>query len=469
MAPSAPRSSRPWVALGVAVVALVAALLVLRMFDEDADGPVDGPDAPTLEQPDGKSMKLEPNTPTRDRSATPIPGVAERDTALEKAREEAVEEPVLVYGKVVDGAGKALPDIDVTLYDDLGDYLDTTTSDDDGEFSFAWDEPLGAGWSVATDPDPMADPDQASSTVPAIHVHDAAVVPGDVPVRVELVVARAPRIEGIALDALSGEPIEMADVEVVVTAAGFVDEYQDGFTDEDGTFSMSIVDIPAQGLLVRVTDDEGRTSVQGPFDLRPGESKYLEFRIGDSLELTGTVHDASSGLPLEGVEVYLLPVHPTFDDGDAWDVTADDGSFSLEDVPSGADRLWLFTYAEENGPALVPVTDPRRPVDVRLGGYVTVKGVVTSTGEEGEPVPDAELRFVLRGPYTVLEDWEDTAYSDDDGEFELELESVPPEAAEVFVEAPGYVRARMHLSDIAPTGKGWREYTVAITLEPSGG
>lgn len=457
------RSSTPWIALAgvVVVLAAVAAFWLGGAGGDDAASTLPVVAEQTPESAGDLPPPVAP--PESDRLASRIETAPRGAPAPPPAID--TDEPVLVIGWVEDVRGERLPDIEVNLYDDVGDFLDSIDTDEDGAFAFAWDEPLTAGWSVTTEPDAFSDGFSPGATVPAVHVHDAPAIPGEPPVEVRLVLAPAPRIEGFVFDAETRQPIELADVEAVCTVAAWMDEFQDTFTEEDGTFVLPLVDIPAQGVVLKITDDEDRFAIFGPLDLTPGEVRYLEVPLAAAPILTGTVVSARDGSPVDGAEVTLLPVHAMLDSGEAWDVTFEDGSFEIDPVEAPADRILLYTYADGFGPAVTHVPNTREPVTVRLGPPVEVRGTLTEKGT-GQPVPDAVVRFVLAGPGGLVDDYEDTEMSDDDGTFALLLEMVPPEAAVLIVESDDHVRFRAELSDLVATGGQVIELQLQLQRRP---
>jgi hypothetical protein len=462
-----PRTLRPWVALLLGVGVVGALLTILSLLDESPELGGGGGQPITDRDVSSGATDLSPLEGTgRPDNPEPLEGEHQPPVAADLGYGS---EPglLLIVGRVEDGLGNPLADIEVNLFDDLGEYLDSELSELDGTFVLEWDEPLLAGWALGTEPDLGADPDDASSLGPAIYVHPVDTVPGDEPVECLLVVLPAPRIEGIVYAADSREPASWADIEMVSVHAGWIDEFQDTFTEEDGTFAMSLVDLPSTGLLIRVLDEEDRVAMVGPLDLSPGEVRWLEIPLHDPRTITGRLLDAHTGGALENGEVMVLPLHEAYDSGESWDLSFDDGGFTLEYVESPPEITWIYAEAEDHGPALVQVPRGRDEIDIRLSSIPLVVGRVT----EGDDVPveAAMVRFVLSGPGgRLLEDYEDVAFTDEDGRFELELEMVPADAAEVIVEGDDHVRFRRTLSELSAIRIGAAtELQVELTRLPS--
>jgi len=454
---------------GLLLLVLIGGL-IWALGDEDAGPDTPGPQASSGEQPadapDGQLPKplagALGNQPEQIEPTRLTPNGAAPD-----ADPDAEPSTLLVLGRVVDAAGEPLAEVEVNLYDALGDYTDSESSGKDGRFEFHSDEPLVGGWSLGTEPDLDSDQDDPRSLAPAHHIVSARWVPGNPPAQVELVIQRAPRIEGRVVDDATGQPVDFADVELVSTLAGAIDQFQDAFTEEDGSFAMSVVDLPFKQLVLRATDDsrdEDRVALVGPFDLKPGETRYVELRTSAGFDLTGVVRDLT-GSPVSGAEVFLLPLHPDLEITNDWDVTLDDGVFTLAGVQAGASQLMLYCAADDYAPVLVTPAEPRAPVDILLGGVVSIAGSVLDNST-GDPIDGADLTFVLRGPAGLLDDYEDYGFSEPDGSFDVPLELVPVTACDVFIEADGFATGRFDLSDMAPVNNGWLRYEVEFRLDP---
>jgi hypothetical protein len=374
------------------------------------------------------------------------------------------EDPPIVTGHVEDLQEKRLADVEINLFDDSGDFFDSEFTDEQGQFRFYSDEPLAAGWAVSTEPE-FGDPDDASLLAPTYYAHDYPALPGRPPVYVKLTMGRPPRIEGKVFDSESGEPIDMADVEVVSLAPAWEGEYQDEFTDERGYYGMNLVDVPPTDLMIRFADDDDRYEVVGPISLQPGEVRVIDVGLKDPDSLEGYVFNANDNTPLSGVEITVLPPHEEFESIDAWDVSDDDGEWTIEDTGTHADNLWLLLQDDDHGPVLTQVSDTSQRIRLGMGDPITVTGKLTDA-ETGESVTDGEVTFALKGPSGILYDSTDMDFIADDGTFSLMLELCPPNGAIVFVEADDYVKFRAPLSTLAKTELDLRSYEISIALTP---
>ena len=469
MAPPSRSSSSLPLVVGGALIIVLAGLAFFLLQDDEVD-PVETSPQVQAETERGRTMDVPEGRDLpegREETATalrPTPSVDVERLQEETDTPEAWEDPVLIVGWVEDTAQERLAEVEVSLHDDVGEYLDSQITNERGEFVFTGDEGLPAGWTLMTEP-MFLDEDDPDAVVPAVYTHAAPVVPGDDPAQARLVLAAPPRLEGRVYDAATSLPIELADIEVVCLSPAWEGEFQDAFSDEAGLFSMRLVDVPAQDIIVRVADDEDRYAIFGPLSLAPGEVRYLDVPLSDPIGMSGVVLASADASPIPGADVTVMPAHIEFEATDAWDVTDEDGSFLIDDVGVPADRIWLYVQADDYGPELLPVSDPGRATEVRLGEVVTITGTVLDAEDEA-PVDDAIVRFVLTGPSGLYEDVEDMDFVNDDGSFSIPLELVPVQGAEVIVESDSYLRFRAPLSELAPTHLGLRSHDVTIVMRP---
>lgn len=448
--------------LGFAVLAILAAVW---LFQDDAADPAHEPAPATESQPEADVSGTAPDALVADGQRDEPEQLDARADALPvvEPREPWPDESVLVRGRVVDTDDQPQVDVDVNLFDAFGEYSDTELTEEDGSFEFLWDEPLTAGWSLATGPDAYADPDDPFSLAPTTKKIAKAWHPGEPALEVELVLHRAPRLAGRVIDARTSLPIEFADVEVVSQDPAWVDEFQDAFTEEDGTFEMSLVDLPRTGILVRVMDDDGRSSTVGPLDLAPSEVRFLEIELSGGTDVAGHVRDLQ-GSPVDGAEVVLLPLHPDLDD-DFWDITLEDGTFLFEDVGGNTQDILIYAQADGHGPVILPLGEVAGPVEIVLGQLSSVAGTVIDA-RTGEAVEGADLTFTLRGPGGLNEDYEDYGFSEDKGRFRLDLEYVPIQAASLRVESVDHVLFTAEVPTLVDVDTGALFFEFNIALEP---
>ncbi len=468
MASPASRSPAPLVFGAVTILILAGGVFWLLDDAAPTDGSAEPSSIAAPEETPGESTVLpdvkDADLPELIESLPTQLAPGEGQTAQE-VEDLLWDEPLLITGTVEDPAEKRLADVTVNLFDEEGEYFDSESTDDDGVFRFYSEEGLTAGWSLATEPE-LGDPDDPTVLMPAFHTHDAAVVPSGSPVHVALVLSRPARIEGKVYDAETGDPISMADIEVVCQAMAWDGEFQDDYTDEAGFFGMNLVDVPATDIMLRVMDDDDRYAIFGPISLQPGEVRVIDVGLRSPPSLAGTVISASDGTPIDGAEVNILPAHSEFEGADAWDITGDEGEFFIDDVGTDPENLWLLvTEVDEYGPTLVRVNDVSRPVDVQLHESVTVAGRVRDA-LTNEPVIDTEIRFVLMGPSGLMDEYEDMEFGEDDGTFAITLESCPPEGAIVIVIADDYLKFRQPLRNLAPTELKLNSYTIDLQLTP---
>jgi len=468
MAPASKNSSAlPLLAGGIMI--LLVALGALWMLDETPADETDGPGILADADVDA-GMDVPDRDPVMDlpegavERPVPIPNVVSDVRPPISDDVTGYEDPVVIIGWVEDLEENRIADIEVNLFDDLAEYMDSVLTDERGEFVFTSDVALSAGWSLGTEPE-LLDPDDPDALAPAYYTHKAAAVPGEAPVRCKLVLGPPPVLSGRVYDAVTRKSIELADVEVVCMSRAWEAEFQDTYTDEGGNFSMRLVDVPLRDLILKVEDDDGRYEIIGPLTLEPGESRFLDIPLSEPLSLRGTVRSALDSSPIDGADITVLPSHPEFEGTDAWDVSDEDGDWEIDDIGVPADRVWLFVEADEHGPALLQVEDLDQPVDIVLGEIVTITGRITDA-ETGEAVQDAVVRFMLNGPTGLMDDYEDMEFADNDGTFTMVLEMTPPGGSDIIVESDEHVRFRAPLSSLVPTELDMRTYDLSVTLRP---
>lgn len=469
MAPPSSRSSTPLV-LGVLAIALIAFGVYWMLDEAPAPGddgvatisaPDEGSPSAGTELPRGTATKLPEGV-----EATPAPlSVADSTPDAPDTLDDYLwEDPLIVTGTLEDGQQKRIPDMEVNLFDDVGDYFESVTTDSKGEFRFYSDEGLAAGWSLGTEP-PFGDPDDPTLLSPAVYTHAYPAIPGKPPVHVKLIMSRPARIEGKVTDSITGAPIDSADVEVVCLSPAWQGEYQDEFTDEAGFYGMNLVDVPCKELMLRVGDDEDRYAIIGPLNLLPGEVRVIDVALTEPIGLEGVVMSAADGSAIDGAEINVLPAHAEFEEADSWSMSDSDGEWYIDDIGTQPDNIWLLVQEDEYGPVLMKVEDTRQPIEIRMGSMVTVTGQLTDA-VTSDPVTDGEVRFVLKGPSGIRDDAEDMDFCAEDGSFSIPLELCPAQGALVIVEADGYVKYRAMLSDLAPTELDLRDYNIVIELTP---
>lgn len=458
--------SRAVLALALVVV-LVGGITLWLM--EDGGGAVDTDTITPAERVETPDI---PATTAGDGQAAPlVTGVDEQPEQIE------IEQPLVdldlledatVYGLVTFEDGSPAPDIDVQLFDHAGEFFDSTFTEDDGTYVLEAGEPLGAGWSVMTESPDYEETDKLYALGPSVHRHPTAHAPGQPPVRVDLEVLQAPRINGRVFDALTGEAIELAEISVVSTKPGWIDEWQDQFTDEGGYYEMSITNLPPDGLLVWCYGDDQQPGAVGPLELLPGQTYTYDFSLPPVRSLTGVVLDRLTLDPIGDADVMVLPLHPEYEDPDGWDSTFDDGTFEIEPTETPFDMMTLYVRHLDYGPVIVPPPAGGwgSEVEILMPPARTLKGTVLSAAGRA-PVDGALVTAMLTTVSGLLfEDELDEELCEEDGTFEVVLENVAPSQGVVMVSADGFYPFRADLEDLVGGSGDWTERTVTIVLDP---
>jgi len=256
-------------------------------------------------------------------------------------------------------------------------------------------------------------------------------------------------VTGTVTDAKKGGPIVDAEVEIVYPDGELIDSVETG---EDGVYRLVIDEgIPsridfrcwADGFAIQA----GRQVVVS----KNAREVNVDFALQGWYRIEGRIIAAKDGTPVEGADVEVRSLSPLFED--EWDdgETNEAGYFvieEIEDLPREGIDVWVESaeYAPmvKQNLTLPDGTDVLR-VDFALWETLTVKGVVVS-GATNQPIEDAEISAASPDP-EFIDDGEDEL-SDEDGSFELELDSVPFEGMFVLVSAEEH--GAIHVGNLPP-------------------
>jgi hypothetical protein len=250
-------------------------------------------------------------------------------------------------------------------------------------------------------------------------------------------------LEGLVVDAVTGEPVAGAMVHVHLMSNGGSDAIGDsggnhgGFnwteTDDNGFYRFE--ELVAGSYVVNVWAD-GYHPATGEAEVLDGQTTVLDFSIEPILfgSVVGTVTDAvtGAGIPDAMVILFRAAQGPSAVRGGdrpwgwLYARTDADGSYVIDEVPAGDYALWVTARGYEwMEPMLVTVTQGEPTVvDIVLQplAYGSVEGVVRD-GVTGEPIARA-LIFARRGWFGELATDHGggfaRAITDDQGRFVLE-------------------------------------------------
>ncbi|MGK4009310.1 carboxypeptidase-like regulatory domain-containing protein [Sorangium sp. So ce1036] len=245
--------------------------------------------------------------------------------------------------------------------------------------------------------------------------------PGDA---VSLVLPKSGVIEGRVLDE-RGEPVRRFSIDVltVVTAETPATPalFSRTFESPDGTFRVD--QLPSWDVIVRATAADFAPTFSPIVGVRAGDVEKMDLTLSRGCVLTGRVVD-SSGAPLPGVYVDAESVIAAGEmtnlalEAAAQAETADDGSFSLPQVPKGA--ITVRGYDGSNAVSSVDVEvsscDDLEPVKLVMSPGGSFSGVARDG--DGKPIAGARLTLLHR-PIGFVD-----TVSDAEGRFHFE--QVPP-------------------------------------------
>jgi len=267
---------------------------------------------------------------------------------------------------------------------------------------------------------------------------------------VVVMLARAVTLSGTVTDE-GDRPVVGAMVRRQETASGTgmrMTAVRTGFATTDGVGAFRLEGLEPGSLVLTASHSEYETAT---IDIDAGRDREgVRIRMAPAATLTGTVRREADGSPVAGAEVSAQVAgemrypSPTA-------ATRSDGSFALEGLSSG--RWTVSARAPGLGEAtldsvLVSRGVPPAPVEIRIGGGVTLTGTLTGVAEEKRarftvlavgsgdrgfrgPTPvDAAGRFAFRGMTTgsVIV----TASSEDDGVPSVTRRIEIPEGVETY-------------------------------------
>lgn len=347
--------------------------------------------------------------------------------------------PVVARGNVSWPENFGVTSVEVILYDSDGFELDLVDTDAEGRYELRYDEPLIEGWGVGTEAQIVDFSNQVTYLLPAMCGELSVLVPGEPPVECDLLLGFAPTIAGRVTSRADGLPIEYAEVYAASTLRPWATDEIRTETAEDGTYLLSMEDLPTQDVILWFLADDHQAQLVGPMNLEPtsvpGELVHVNAALDAPSMIRGHVLDAASGLPVDNTMVTVGSTYSVFTHSGDWDVTGDEGEFSLDSSELPPSGSWVLAVSDDYGPAVVFPDIPAGSYEIFLGPIQTVSGLVLDAASS-EPIPDADIMIAFVG-----DTWEldhglyDEEYSGEDGRFTIELGSVPVSGARVHVES----------------------------------
>lgn len=275
----------------------------------------------------------------------------------------------------------------------------------------------------------------------ALLVSDVATDGGKNELVIDFALPGAFAVAGRVLDARTKQPIAGAELKVFADGEAFEEGWNDGFSDEKGRFHLDeLEDLPRNGLHLVVLAEEYQPAHLANLAVPAGaDTLTLDVLLDAPRALRGRVVAADGGAPIADARVETSSRIDEFAEAGEETRTTEDGSFELPlgDLPP-ADAL---LYVQAKGFATQRLDGLARFEDgsvIRLARPCTLAGRVLD-GATKKPLPEVEVRIEPRGmPASVAVEYADTTPTDDDGRFEVQIESTPLGAARVFVSADGF-------------------------------
>jgi len=314
-----------------------------------------------------------------------------------------------------------------------------TTTLADGTYSFAI--PAPGAYTVRVDDPNGAYTDQQS----------AVTVVAGVPAVVDFTLGSSGIISGTVTDAVTTNPIQLIDVESLQLVGDF--QYWDGFTQTDPYGAYTLAGIAAGPHAVSFTDTSQRAVpyasqwYNGVTDLALATTVNvssatpatgINAALVTDTYISGTVTDATNGMPLGGV---VVQIGNNFNDDVFWTGTLADGTYRVTGLPLGDyDVLAQPQTGDYTGASSLAVVldalNTSRVIDFALvptaTGYMT--GRVVDASVVPVPLAGIEVRMAM-GAGTVATEDEFITLTAADGTFAL-----PPRTGDItltFVDPTG--------------------------------
>ncbi len=229
--------------------------------------------------------------------------------------------------------------------------------------------------------------------------------------------AQTGALQGTVTDIDSGLPVEGAFVVTFGGCDGLASLERGGghgprhaITGEDGSYLIE--EIPVGDYVVKC-GARGYVMAHAEASIAEGETTVLDFALEPKVYgmVTGIVSDTTSGEPIAGAHVALMP-----STGDGFEtsgvggggtgfglhaVTGDDGTYVMENVPAGAYQARAVSFGYfPSGPIPVEVVEEETTVaDFELEplAFGSLEGVVVDV-VTGEPVEGAMIRVFPQAP-----------------------------------------------------------------------
>ncbi len=321
----------------------------------------------------------------------------------------------------------------VSLFDDQAGPDDVTVSPSTGPTEPT--EPANHGDVPEIDPKDVARPDRTTRvTEPTTR---EAVERGEYDPTATLVVA------GHVTDARTGKPVAAADVEVLYPDG---EEIEAAETDATGAYRIEISDgIPSQ-VVFRSWADGYATLAMPPRHVTGSRELTVDFALRGRFAIEGRVVSARDGTPIQGADIEIRSLLPSFASEWAGEETDENGFYRIEDIEDlPREGIDVFASSTDYSPKVAAGLSLESGQDVMRVDFVlyealTIVGVVVSA-RDGSPIEDAEISAASPDP-EFIEDGEDEV-SDEDGSFALELDSIPYDGMFVLVSADDHSPVRI--------------------------
>ncbi len=217
------------------------------------------------------------------------------------------------------------------------------------------------------------------------------------------VVAEQSLLRGVVTDAVSGEPLREARIELRVADGWTVSSV---FTDSVGRYAFTALNAEPGDYDVRVTAPGYREQSLGTVTLTHGTSQQRDAQLAPGASVSGRLVDGATGQPVSGARIVL---------GDDWRqsaTSAEDGSFEIATTRTGRQTLEVeATGTHQRLLRSIEFGDAGlRDIVVSLTSGRTVSGTVLAENN-GVPLSNLPVELVDASGY------HHTVWTDEAGDF----------------------------------------------------
>lgn len=417
--------------IGVALVVSIAHKEGIRRRPLPVPGRMSRSDARPIDQgpavkETGQQLPLQPS----GSSGEPAPGAGQEAAGPEAHDAGEKTELPRIYGYVFRKSNKK-PVRGAVIELTSGNFKETISTDDSGEFSFV--NTGGGDYTLFL----IAD-NAASVDIERIHVSEGKSV------RRDFLISSGAMVTGRVTDSEYKEPMAEATVTLRLRRRKKEPVTLKVYTDENGHFAID--EIFQEGIYRLEAIYEGYARDSRRIAIEDGEYVYLEnFELSPGADISGSVSN-EAGNPVPGAGILISsPDEESLLSAPATAKTQENGMFLLENLPVES-GLTLYVVHQDYAPIRIPDFDiPYEGIisniDLVLTKGTTLKGMVKDSREV--PVPRARIRIKNRTD-EATPPFNKKVLSDDGGAYSIP--GMPAGAFDITISAENFLRGKQEIT-----------------------